>query len=89
MEQEIKEIVKSISKIQSQNTTNPCSISQVAAKHALKNEKIFLKDWLKKFEDRRDLLVNFFQSKKDLIPSFPLGLLFICELSGLFGNNCE
>ena len=31
-----EEIVKSISKIQSQSTTNPCSISQVAAKHALK-----------------------------------------------------
>ena len=69
-----EEIVKSISKIQSQSTTNPCSISQVAAKHALKNEKIFLKDWLKKFEDR-ETLVNFFPiKKKDLIPSFPLGL---------------
>lgn len=72
-----KEIVKSISKIQSQSTTNPCSISQVAAKHALKNEKIFLKDWLKKFEDRRDLLVNFFQSKKGLDPFVPSGAFYL------------
>ena len=72
-----EEIVKSISKIQSQSTTNPCSISQVAAKHALKNEKIFLKDWLKKFEDRRDLLVNFFQSKKGLDPFVPSGAFYL------------
>ena len=72
-----EEIIKSISKIQSQSTTNPCSISQVAAKHALKNEKIFLKDWLKKFEDRRDLLVNFFQSKKGLDPFIPSGAFYL------------
>ena len=72
-----EEIIKSISKIQSQSTTNPCSISQVAAKHVLKNEKIFLKDWLKKFEDRRDLLVNFFQSKKGLDPFIPSGAFYL------------
>ena len=33
-----QEIIKSISKIQSQSTTNPCSISQVAAKYALLGE---------------------------------------------------
>ena len=36
-----KSIIKSISKIQSQSTTNPCSISQMAAKHALETEKDF------------------------------------------------
>ena len=34
-----EEIIKSISKIQSQSTTNPCSISQVAAKFALQSDK--------------------------------------------------
>ena len=51
-----KELIKAISKIQSQSTTNPCSISQVAAKHALQSEKDFLQDWLKKFESRKNLL---------------------------------
>ena len=40
-------LIKSIAKIQSQSTTNPCSISQVAAKCAIDSEKKFLKDWLK------------------------------------------
>ena len=55
-----KELIKAISKIQSQSTTNPCSISQVAAKHALQSEKDFLQDWLKKFESRKNFLIDFF-----------------------------
>ena len=35
-----KELIKSISKIQSQCTTNPCSISQMAAMFALENKKL-------------------------------------------------
>ena len=36
-----KDIIKSIAKLQSQSTTNPCSISQMAAKHALETDKKF------------------------------------------------
>ena len=42
-----KSFIKSMSKIQSQCTTNPCSISQMAAMFALQNDKKFLEDWLK------------------------------------------
>ena len=41
-----EELIKSISKIQSQCTTNPCSISQMAAMYALQNDKKFLDEWL-------------------------------------------
>ena len=34
-------IIQSIAKLQSQSTTNPCSISQMAAKHALETDKGF------------------------------------------------
>ena len=54
------ELIKAISKIQSQSTTNPSSISQVAAKFALESEKVFLDNWLKKFQNRKDKLINFF-----------------------------
>ena len=54
------EIIKSISKIQSQSTTNPCSISQMAAKYALDSDKTFLTEWLNKFEERKNFLIKFF-----------------------------
>ena len=52
-------LIKSIAKIQSQSTTNPTSISQMAAKKALETKKDFLKDWLSKFEKRKEYLLNF------------------------------
>ena len=51
-----EELIKSISKIQSQCTTNPCSISQMAAMYALQNDKKFLDEWLERFDERK----NFF-----------------------------
>ena len=72
-----KELIKSISKIQSQCTTNPCSISQMAAMFALENEKTFLKDWLVKFEDRKNFLVNFFSSIDGFKPFIPQGAFYL------------
>ena len=77
-----KSIIKSISKIQSQSTTNPCSISQMAAKHALETEKDFLKEWLEKFNRRKIYLLNFFESVKGLKPFYPKGAFYLyvsCE----------
>ncbi len=74
------EIIKSIAKIQSQSTTNPCSISQMAAKYAIENEKKFLKDWLKQFEERKNFLVSFFNSVEGFEPFMPDGAfyLYVC-----------
>ena len=83
-----QDIIKSISKIQSQSTTNPCSISQVAAKYALQNEKLFLKDWLKKFDKRKNLLVDFFTSNTGFKPFIPSGAFYLyvgCE--GFLGKT--
>ena len=46
-------IIQSIAKLQSQSTTNPCSISQMAAKHALESEKDFLVKWIKSLRDEK------------------------------------
>ena len=72
-----REIVKSISKIQSQSTTNPCSISQVAAKFALQSDKKFLVEWIKKFKKRRDFLNNFFNSIEGFKPYEPSGAFYL------------
>ncbi len=72
-----KELIKSISKIQSQSTTNPCSISQVAAKFALDEDKKFLDDWIKKFDQRKNFLLEFFESIPGLKPFIPSGAFYL------------
>ncbi len=76
------EVIKAISKIQSQSTTNPCSISQVAARFALDTKKDFLKDWILEFKSRRDVLIDFFSSIDGLNPFIPSGAFYLyvsCE----------
>ena len=70
-------LIKSIAKIQSQSTTNPCSISQMAAKHALDNKKEFLNDWIKKFEERKIFLLNFFSSIDQFEVADPEGAFYL------------
>ena len=71
------EIIKSISKIQSQSTTNPCSISQMAAKYALDSDKTFLKEWLDKFEERKNFLIKFFKSINGFDVYDPSGAFYL------------
>ena len=74
--------IRSMAKLQSQSTTNPCSISQMAAKHALETDKDFLTKWIKKFGQRRDFLLNFFESINGLRPFNPKGAFYLyvsCE----------
>ena len=82
-----REIVKSISKIQSQSTTNPCSISQVAAKFALQSDKKFLVDWIEKFKKRKDFLNNFFNSIDGFKPYEPSGAFYLFVNCGGFINK--
>jgi len=53
-----KEIIKAISKIQSQSTSNPSSISQAAAVEALNGTQDFIQERAKSFKERRDFVVN-------------------------------
>ena len=69
--------IRSMAKLQSQSTTNPCSISQMAAKHALETDKDFLTEWIKKFGERRDFLLNFFESINGLRPFNPKGAFYL------------
>ena len=65
-----KELIKEISKIQSQSTTHTSSISQAAAIEALDNSEEFIKKNKKIFQERRDLI---FSKLKD----FPLLQVFL------------
>ncbi len=82
-----QKIIKAIAKIQSQSTTNPCSISQMAASRALDQPKDFLKDWLKKFEERRNYLLNFFNSIEGFEAFQPEGAFYLFVSCGGFINK--
>ena len=53
-----KEIIKAISKIQSQSTSNPSSISQAAAVEALNGTQDFMKERAMSFQERRNFVVK-------------------------------
>ncbi|MDC9825711.1 pyridoxal phosphate-dependent aminotransferase [Devosia sp. ZB163] len=64
-------------KLQSQSTTNPSSISQWAAVEALNGPQGFLKDWLKVFQGRRDLVVNGLNANTGLDCLTPEGAFYV------------
>ena len=79
-----------MSKIQSQCTTNPCSISQMAAMHALQNDKSFLKEWLRRFEERKNYLIDFFNSIDGFEPFIPKGAFYLyVSCKGFIGKKNE
>jgi aspartate aminotransferase len=51
------DIIKAMKKLQSQSTSNPCSISQAAAEAALKGDQNCLNTMLTKFKERHDYLI--------------------------------
>ena len=50
-------LIKAMGKLQSQSTSNPCSIAQAAAVAALTGDQSFLAERNRVFQDRRDLVV--------------------------------
>ncbi len=76
------ELIKAIGKLQSQSTSNPCSISQWAALEALRGPQDFLKDWVKSFQERRDLVVSMLNQVNGLSCPTPEGAFYVypsCE----------
>lgn len=72
-----KPLLAAMLKLQSQSTTNPSSISQWAAVEALNGPQDFLKDWLKVFQGRRDLVVNGLNANTGLDCLSPQGAFYV------------
>jgi aspartate aminotransferase len=70
-------LIKAISTLQSQSTSNPCSISQWAAVEALEGPQGFLTDWVKSFQERRDLVVAMLNQAKGISCPKPEGAFYV------------
>ena len=83
-----KEIIKAISKIQSQSTTNPSSISQAAAVEALNGNQDFIQIRAKAFQERRDFVVNSLNDIEGINCIKPDGAFYVFpSCKGLIGKK--
>ena len=72
-----KEIIKAMAKIQSQSTSNPCSISQEAATAALNGNQSFLAKRNEVFKRRRDMVVSMLNECEGISCSTPEGAFYV------------
>ncbi len=70
-------LIRAMAKLQSQSTTNPCSISQAAAVAALSGDEAFLEDWVAAFRTRRDNVVAALDAVPGLACRTPEGAFYV------------
>lgn len=70
-------LISGIRKIQSQSTSNPCSISQWAALAALQGPQDFLRDNAAMFQRRRDLVVSMLNEAPGVTCPTPEGAFYV------------
>ncbi len=82
------ELIKAMTKVQSQSTSNPTSVSQWAAVEALNGTQDFIPERAAVFKERRDLVVSMLNQATGLRCPTPEGAFYVypsCE--GLIGKK--
>ncbi|MBN8530772.1 MAG: pyridoxal phosphate-dependent aminotransferase [Alphaproteobacteria bacterium] len=83
-----KNLIKAITDIQSQSTSNPCSISQAASVEALNGTQAFLKEWVAAFQKRRDMVVKALNEIPGISCAKPEGAFYLYpDCGGLIGRT--
>jgi len=83
-----KDLIKAMGALQSQSTSNPCSISQAASVEALLGKQEFIREWAEVFKGRRDLVVGMLNEAKGIKCPRPEGAFYVypsCE--GVLGRK--
>lgn len=82
-----KTIIKAMSMLQSQSTSNACSIAQGAAVIALNGSQSFLNEWRQSFIERRDLVLEALDSVEGLSCLKPNGAFYLyINCGGVIGK---
>ena len=80
-------LIKAMSKLQSQSTSNPCSIAQAAAVAALTGDQSFLAERAAIFQGRRDLVVSMLNQVAGMTCPRPEGAFYVYpSFPGLIGK---
>lgn len=72
-----KDVIKAMAMVQGHSTSNPSSISQAAAVEALNGDQSFLKEWVKSFQARRDLVVALLNECEGIECPNPEGAFYV------------
>ncbi|WP_020400786.1 pyridoxal phosphate-dependent aminotransferase [Kordiimonas gwangyangensis] len=81
-------LIKAMAKVQSQSTSNPCSISMAATVGALLGPQDFLKDRAATFQTRRDLVVNLLNEADGITCPTPEGAFYVYpSIAGCIGKK--
>ncbi len=81
-------LIKAMAALQSQSTSNPCSISQYAVLAALNGPQDFLKERNAVFKERRDLVVAMLNDAPGLSCPTPEGAFYVYpDASGVMGKT--
>jgi aspartate aminotransferase len=81
-------LIKAMAKLQSQSTSNPCSISQAAATAALNGPQDFLIERNTAFQSRRDLVLSMLNQIDGITCPRPEGAFYVYpDVSGLIGKK--
>ncbi len=81
-------LIKAMAKLQSQSTSNPCSIAQAAATAALTGPQDFLAERAAAFQKRRDLVVSMLNQIEGVTCPRPEGAFYVYpDVSGLIGKS--
>ena len=85
-----RQIISAMRKVQSQSTSNPCTISQYAALEALEGPKDFLTSNNVIFKRRRDLVVSALNEIKGITCPVPEGAFYVYpSISGIIGKKTK
>lgn len=81
-------LIKAMAKLQSQSTSNPCSIAQAAAVAALNGDQSFLQERNDAFRGRRNLVVSMLNEIDGMTCPTPEGAFYVYpEFAGLIGKR--
>ncbi|NOY39714.1 MAG: pyridoxal phosphate-dependent aminotransferase [Nitrospirae bacterium] len=83
-----EDVVKAMTKIQSQSTSNPTSIAQWAAVEALKGPQDFISIMVREFDIRRRFLVEALNNIEGIRCGLPTGAFYVFpKVSEIFGRG--
>jgi aspartate aminotransferase len=81
-------LIKAMAKVQSQSTSNPCTISQWAAVEALNGPQDYIRESRKVFERRRNLVVGMLNQCPGIVCPVPEGAFYVYpSIAGLIGRT--
>ena len=85
-----QDVIKAMSKLQSQSTSCPNSIAQYAAAEALSGDQGAIKMMKKRFKERRDFIVNELNSIEGVFCESPGGAFYVFpSFENLIGNKID